>query len=74
VATQALEKINDDRESLRLLQALAKRRARVLVKHYWPEIEALAKELTARTTLSGDEAQEVVEKSLRERGGGKMVF
>jgi len=67
-ATDAINQITDDADSIALYFALAKRRCVLLVKHYAPAIEALATTLLKKSSLSGDEAQDVFRKALRTKG------
>jgi ATP-dependent Zn protease len=55
-AAQRKNEVTADAQSINLYFKLAKRRWHELVKHYAPEIEALAAELLSRKTLTGEEA------------------
>ena len=50
-----------------MLFSLAKRRAALLVAHYQPEIQALARELEPKLILPGSAAREVFMRSLTKR-------
>jgi len=69
-ATDAINRISGDPKAVDLLFKLAKRRSFLLVKHYWPEITALANQLEKARTLTGDQAREIVFDSLKQRGAG----
>jgi len=69
-ATDAINRISGDAKAIDLLFKLAKRRAVLLVKYYWPEITALANQLEKARTLTGDQAREIVLDSLKQRGAG----
>lgn len=73
-AAIALEKITVDEESLRCLHRLAMRRARILVEHYWPEIQALATELLAHNDIDGPRAQEIIAATHSARRSAIMSF
>jgi len=73
-AAIALEKITDDRQSLRMLQAYAMRRSRLLVAHYWPEIEHLARALVREKTLEGQDAVKEILASFKARRAGLLSY
>ena len=52
----------------------ARRRARLLVENYWPEIEALARVLMERKQLDASEAGEVLRGSILRRRGMLMSY
>lgn len=70
----ALEKITDDADSLRSLQSYAMRRARLLVAHYWPEVELLACQLVMHTAMEGDAVRRAIVKSVQDRRAGLMSY
>jgi hypothetical protein len=70
----ALEKITDDRQSLRALQTYAMRRARLLVAHYWPEIEQLACVLAREKTIEGRDAVKEILVSFNARRAGLLSY
>jgi hypothetical protein len=59
-AVDAINRITHDEASIDALFACAKRRAEVLVEHYWPEIESVAKMLSKSKTLSGDDVRKII--------------
>jgi hypothetical protein len=61
-------------ESKDFLLSLAKRRCALLVAHYQPEIQALARELEAKLILPGKDTQKVFVRSLKRRSGRLMTF
>ena len=63
-------RISDDPDSLDLYFALAKRRCKLLVEHYRPEIEAVAAALLSRDTLSETDVREIVAASTLARRAG----
>ena len=67
-AYHALEEITVDPPSLRALQTYAMRQARLLVERHWPEIEALARLLLERKTVTGKEATKLVQERWGRRG------
>jgi len=67
-ATDAINRITDDGDSIDMLFKLAKRRATLLVRYYWSEITAVAKRLEEARTLTGDQVKETVRASLERRG------
>jgi hypothetical protein len=67
VATDCINKITDDADSINLLYRLAKKRAAILVDYYWPEIEKLASALLDTPTLSGDKVNKIVLQSIAAR-------
>jgi hypothetical protein len=67
LATGAIERITGDEQCMGLLAQLARRRAAMLVEHYWPEIELTAKALRESGKLSGDDVRGLVAESLRAR-------
>lgn len=68
-AREMVERITHDAESIRHLDALAQRRAVVLVEHYWPEIEAVATALLESKTLTGEDVGRIARESLLARRG-----
>lgn len=68
-AGDALDHVTGDEWSRDLLGLLAKRRCQVLVEHYWPEIQAIAKKLLRSRTIDGETARRFWSKSLTSRGG-----
>jgi ATP-dependent Zn protease len=68
-AAIAIEKITADPRSVRALHAYAQRQARLLVEHYWPEIQRLARALMKEKTLSGDDAKKLITESHVARRG-----
>jgi hypothetical protein len=73
-AAIALEKITMDGPSLRALHPYARRRARLLVENYWPEIGAVAHALMKRKELDQDRVRELFSASLLKRRGRRMSF
>jgi hypothetical protein len=73
-AVDAIASITDDPASADLYFALARRRCEILVKHYAPEIEALAAALLDRQRLTGDETRQVFFESLRGRQGNLWTW
>jgi hypothetical protein len=73
-AYHALEAITCDLPSLHAAQNYAMRRARVLVDHYWPEIEALASVLLERKNMTGKEASKLIHECLRARRGTPLQW
>lgn len=67
-------RITMDWPSRRALYFYARRRARLLVENYWPEIEALARVLMERKELDPDEAGKVLRKSVLRRRGMLMSY
>lgn len=68
-AEDAVNRITEDPMSLELWFALGRRRCALLVEYYRPEIKAVAAVLMNRRTLSADEVQKLVDKSLLARHG-----
>jgi hypothetical protein len=73
-AAVALEKITMDWPSRRSLYSYARRRTRLLVENYLPEIAALARALMEREQLDGDEAAKVLRGSFLGRRGYLMAY
>lgn len=73
-AAIALEKITSDADSLRALSAYAKRRARLLVENYWPEIGKLASALSKKKTLHGQDVASLLSGSITKRRGHIMEY
>jgi ATP-dependent Zn protease len=73
-AASDLETLTTDVETLDLLVALAKRRCALLVEHYRPEIEAIAKVLLAKRTLNGRAIHKIFVTSLTKRRGMLVTF
>ncbi len=73
-AINLIIKIAGDDESADLLFSLAKRRCALLVAHYQPEIQALARALETKLILSGRAARKVFMRSLKERSGRLMTW
>ena len=69
-AEDAVGRITDDAESLDLYFALAKRRCKLMVEHYRPEIQAVAVALLSRNTLLREDVRQIVMTSLKARCGG----
>jgi hypothetical protein len=74
VAVDAINRITDDEASIDCLYELAQRRVVLLVEHYWPEIEAIARALLERKNLSGEEARRIAVDSLNERRGALWTW
>lgn len=68
-AADAINRITGDDVSMKHLFALAQRRAAVLVEHYWPEIEAVAKGLLAEATLTAEQVGKLFRDSHTSRKG-----
>jgi len=68
-AIKLISNIASDAESAYVMLSFARRRCRLLVAHYRPQIQALAHALEARLTLSGEAPHTVFMRSLRERPG-----
>lgn len=68
-AMDMVNRITHDAESIRHLDAIARRRAVVLVEYYWPEIEAVATALLESKTLTGEDVSRIVRESLLARRG-----
>lgn len=68
-AMDMVNRITHDAESIRHLDAIARRRAVVLVEYYWPEIEAVATALLESKTLTGEDVSRIVPASLLARRG-----
>ena len=66
--------IGGDAESVDFLFSLAKRRCALLVYHYRPEIEALARTLEAERILTARAARKVVRRSLTKRAARLLSF
>jgi hypothetical protein len=73
-AVDALLMITEDEESVNALCRYAKRRARVLVEHYWPEIECLAKALRDRKSIEGDVAGKIILDCIDSRHGARQGY
>ncbi len=73
-AVSAVNRITDDAKSIDLLYPLARRRCAILVKHYWPEIKAVAAALLSKRTLTGEEIHEMVTASARKRRAGALCW
>ena len=73
-AVDCIRRITEDPASRRHLLGYARRRSRLLVEHYWPEIRTLAGELMKARTLTGKRVREIVGASIRERRGGILPF
>jgi len=73
-AASDLETLTTDGHTFDLLLALAERRCVLLVEHYRPEIEAIAKALLAKDTLNGRAIHKIFTASLAKRGGMLMTF
>lgn len=69
-----LETLTTDGQTFDLLLALAERRCVLLVEHYRPEIEAIAKALLAKHTLNGRAIHKIFTASLTKRRGMLMRF
>ncbi len=67
MAADALAKVTNDEESLQHLDLYARRRAVVLVEHYRPEIEAVARALLISNELSGEAVRRTVNDSIVSR-------
>jgi ATP-dependent Zn protease len=67
-ARDAIDRITGDEWTQDLLGLLAKRRCQVLVEHYWPEIQAVAKRLLRSRTIDGKTARRILCESLSARG------
>jgi hypothetical protein len=73
-AASDLETLTTDGETFDLLEALARRRCVLLVEHYRPEIEAIAKALLAKRTLNGRAIHKIFTASLTKRRGMLLTF
>jgi hypothetical protein len=73
-AAVALGKVTRDLPSRRSLYSYARRRTRLLVENYLPEIAALAPALMEREQLDGDEAVKVLRGSFLGRRGYLMSY
>jgi hypothetical protein len=73
-AVDAINNITADAESIDALFALAKRRCIVLVEHYWPEIERVARALIESRSLTGEQAGQIVRQSVSDRRATLMTW
>ena len=73
-AAIALEKITMDWPSRRALYFYARRRTRLLVENYWPEIEAVARALIERKQLGVEEVRRMLRGSVLGRHGMLMSY
>lgn len=74
LAADDINTLTGDAESFELLIALAKRRCALLVEHYRPEIEAIARALEGKRTLSGAAILKVFNSSLVKRRARQRLF
>jgi ATP-dependent Zn protease len=73
-ATDRLNDITTDAESIDLLFKYAHRRCALLVEHYWPEIMAMADLLMEHRSLTGEQARQAFSKSMQARRGVNMQW
>lgn len=67
-----LNDITEDGQSIDLLFKYAHRRCALLVEHYWPEIQAVARALLKSRTLTAERAVTIIRKSLQARSATRM--
>jgi hypothetical protein len=68
-AVDYIASITSDAQCVDLLHRYARRRTELLVAHYLPEIEALAKALLEAQTIEKNEVQRIVTETRQQRGG-----
>ena len=66
-AIDVLSRITSDNRSIDLLTVAAKRRCLLLVKYYWPEIQAVAERLVSARTIKGKTAHRIWLESITAR-------
>jgi ATP-dependent Zn protease len=66
-AADAIERITADAKSQDALHSYTRRRAQLLVEHYWPEIKALAGALLKDRSLNSEQIREILRASLMAR-------
>jgi hypothetical protein len=71
-ATFRLNEITEDPESVDLLFKYAQRRCELLVAHYWPEIQAVARALIKLRSLPPERSLRIIQSSLHARSAPHM--
>jgi hypothetical protein len=67
-----LNEITEDAKSIDLLFKYAQRRCTLLVKHYWPEIQAVADALLKSRTLPAEQVLDIIRQSVDKRSARLM--
>jgi hypothetical protein len=73
-AERVVTRITSDPDSVQLLQEAARRRSKILALYYWPEIEAVARELQVRGRLERPDLERIIDDSLNSRAARRIEW
>lgn len=73
-AAEEMERVSNDVFTVKVFGAIAHKSCEVLVRHYLPEVKAVATALREREVLSSKEVCQIAEESLRARNGTRLSW